>query len=1031
MRAQAVNSRLTGGEMQTALTELSRRLALASGLAGACLVATVGGCTVRQPVSQPPLHAVDQPVGAGAAVREVTVQIPTYSYEHAKYIPRPIREHGPEMYPYPRIRHEQVAAKPTAREYNAVILENAWLEVTVLPELGGRIYRVRDKLLDADLFYVNPTFKPNPYCQQRWWIATGGVEFCFPDTEHSVNILERWRYSISRKPECAAVTVADTDKRRGLTECITISLPSDGACFDLTISLFNPHDVPKSFMYWTNAMVPATEHSQIVMPVRHVRIGWGAQGWPIHDGLDLSWLRNHACEGSYFAVGLDADFVGYYDHALDRGFVRAFPHTMARGIKLFTYGNTEEPFLQPIHYTDTGTRYAELMGGRTKDFGSYELLSPRQRITWTERWYPIHGTDGVAAASRDIAVSLRLRGGKFLLAAVSPKLRRDCRWQLSAGDDVVASGVLSLGPAQPSRTEHLLPAGRASDQLMLQIYDAEGQELIQCPIPETPASQPVDASTQPDRRSRTQRLAGDASRVRSLLRLLQRCLIDHCDPLASVVTALLRHGQYEASLPLLEQGLAGHSDDTIWLNDLGCCRQALGDTERAWQAFERVLALDPTDLYALAKADSVLTLLGRDAEADHYARRLRGLLEDHAHNRTLLGLAHWRRSEDACAHGMFAQAIRLEPDNMVAFSGAVLTASARGRGIVVPSVEQLTRRDHTQAIVYGDDASLALLREMVARWSHVGRYHYHLANAYLIRGERNRAAHHLAQATELDPPLALPHRLLAELLLYRYQPEDKQTALEHLRRAVELDPSQVEWRHFLVRHDEKLDAPARHEELVQLYAMDPSDAWVMYDLAVSCARNAGDFDRARSLLERIRNTLAYYRYEWGRRLIMRTEAASLELQGRLAESCVKWKKLLEGEQGSLAVRHALAELQLRLGNEQEARKVWRQTVQEWQDGASRPWRDPPELYVGLALLALGEAEEARPLLDQAVERFQEWIERWPDWPRPRYWLALAYHALGQNHQATESVRTYLQAEPADPMATLLLNKLRAGGGGEP
>jgi hypothetical protein len=41
-----------------------------------------------------------------------------------------------------------------------VRIENAYLSVVILPELGGRIYRAKDKTNGYDFVYYNPVIKP-------------------------------------------------------------------------------------------------------------------------------------------------------------------------------------------------------------------------------------------------------------------------------------------------------------------------------------------------------------------------------------------------------------------------------------------------------------------------------------------------------------------------------------------------------------------------------------------------------------------------------------------------------------------------------------------------------------------------------------------------------------------------------------------------------------------------------------------------------------------------------------------------------
>src|SRR5215475_10440406 len=63
-----------------------------------------------------------------------------------------------KVYPLPFT--DRVAEKPVQRHWKAVWIENAFLRVMVLPELGGRIHVMQDKTNGYDLIYRQSVIKP-------------------------------------------------------------------------------------------------------------------------------------------------------------------------------------------------------------------------------------------------------------------------------------------------------------------------------------------------------------------------------------------------------------------------------------------------------------------------------------------------------------------------------------------------------------------------------------------------------------------------------------------------------------------------------------------------------------------------------------------------------------------------------------------------------------------------------------------------------------------------------------------------------
>ena len=81
------------------------------------------------------------------------------------------------VYPYQVI--ESVSDEKEDRDYEAVFLENEYIKVMVLPELGGRIQMAWDKIAKRHFIYYNHVIKPALVGLAGPWIS-GGIEFNWP-----------------------------------------------------------------------------------------------------------------------------------------------------------------------------------------------------------------------------------------------------------------------------------------------------------------------------------------------------------------------------------------------------------------------------------------------------------------------------------------------------------------------------------------------------------------------------------------------------------------------------------------------------------------------------------------------------------------------------------------------------------------------------------------------------------------------------------------------------------------------------------
>ena len=110
------------------------------------------------------------------------VTIPTYEMAEPDRYPaflgkRVYQGSSGQVYPLPF--YEAVADQPSPHPWMGLHLENEYLRVLILPELGGRVHTVVDRTTGRDLFYRNSVIKPALVGLTGPWIS-GGIEFNWP-----------------------------------------------------------------------------------------------------------------------------------------------------------------------------------------------------------------------------------------------------------------------------------------------------------------------------------------------------------------------------------------------------------------------------------------------------------------------------------------------------------------------------------------------------------------------------------------------------------------------------------------------------------------------------------------------------------------------------------------------------------------------------------------------------------------------------------------------------------------------------------
>src|SRR3954466_8099101 len=116
------------------------------------------------------------------------------------------------VYPYPVV--ESISNEKAARDYDAVWLENEFLKVMILPELGGRVQMALDKTNDYHFVYYNRVIKPALVGLAGPWIS-GGIEFNWPQ-HHRPNTFGPVEYHIEHHAGGSKTTwVSEIDRMYG------------------------------------------------------------------------------------------------------------------------------------------------------------------------------------------------------------------------------------------------------------------------------------------------------------------------------------------------------------------------------------------------------------------------------------------------------------------------------------------------------------------------------------------------------------------------------------------------------------------------------------------------------------------------------------------------------------------------------------------------------------------------------------------------------------------------------------------------
>ncbi len=550
---------------------------------------------------------------------EEKVNIPTYEIGEADKNPifserRVYQGSSGRVYPYPVI--EKICDEKVDKEYKAVYLENKYIKVMILPELGGRIQRAYDKTNDYDFVYYNKVIKPALVGLTGPWIS-GGIEFNWPQ-HHRPTTFSPVDYMIKENEDGSkTVLVNDVDQMYGTKGIAAFTLYPDKAYIEIKGQLYNRTPLEQTFLWWANPAVAVNDYTQSIFPPDvHAVMDHGKRDvsrFPIatgvyykHDysaGVDISRYKNIPVPTSYMAEKSEYNFVGGYDHSLRAGILHVADHHISPGKKQWTWGCGDFGKAWDRNLTDEDGPYIELMTGvYTDNQPDFTWLKPFEEKTFKQYFMPYKAVGEVKNASIDAAVNLKVKEDGVYICVYATGENKDARIILKNKNEIVMEQVVNLSPVEIYEDTIKVQVEKESD-LSVYVVNSAGKELISYKpvgpkIEEVP--KPAEAAKAPREIMTNEELY-----------------------LTGLHIEQYRHATYDPDEYYLE-GLARDAGDIRINNAYGKLllrRGLFKESEKYFRkAIERLIWKNPNPYNSEAYYNLGLTLVyqGRDAEAFDY-----------------------------------------------------------------------------------------------------------------------------------------------------------------------------------------------------------------------------------------------------------------------------------------------------------------------------------------------------------------------------------------------------------------------------
>lgn len=421
--------------------------------------------------------------------------IPTYEMEEAEKSPifYDVRNHqGTRGNVYPIPMRDVFLEKKIDREYDSVRLENDYVRIVVLPELGGRIYEGYDKRADYHFVYKNHVIKPALIGLAGAWVS-GGIEFNWPQ-HHRPTTYMPVDCRIERGEDGSETAwMGEYEPLFGMKCLIGVTIWPDRAYVTVRTRLYNPTNATQTFHWWANLAVAANESYQLKFPPDIDYITYhnkdAVSEFPVvkgefaraefGDGQDITWFRNIPSPASFFIFNSNYNFMGGYDHGQQRGTVHVADHHVSVGKKFFTWGSRAFGDAWHKNLTDEDGAYLEIMTGcYTDNQPDFAFLAPDETKVFEQTWYALTDMPDLKNAEKEGAVGFSLQDGELRASLNVTSEQPGARLWIAAKGKVLLEETVSLTPGTACVRTLAVPEGVEEKDISIQLTDREGETII-------------------------------------------------------------------------------------------------------------------------------------------------------------------------------------------------------------------------------------------------------------------------------------------------------------------------------------------------------------------------------------------------------------------------------------------------------------------------------------------------------------------------------------------------------------------------
>ena len=394
------------------------------------------------------------------------------------------------VYPHPVI--EKIMDEKVEKDWKAVFLENKYLKIMILPELGGRVQMAFDKIKQRHFVYYNNVIKPALVGLTGPWVS-GGIEFNWPQ-HHRPSTYEPIDSIIEENADGSITVWCSEIERMFQTKGMAgITLYPDKAYMEIKVKLYNRTPFPQSFLWWANPAVHVNDQYQSVFPpdvdavfdhgkrdVSRFPIATGTYYKVDYSaGVDISKYKNILVPTSYMAIASKYNFVGGYENDSQGGLLHVANHYVSPGKKQWTWGNGDFGQAWDRNLTDSDGPYIELMCGvYTDNQPDFSWIMPYEEKSFNQYFMPYRDLGVVKNATKEAMINLEFFDGKALIKAYTTAEYPQSTVRMTHNNRIMFEECVDLSPERSYVKAVSLNVIVKPEDFILSVITKTGKTLV-------------------------------------------------------------------------------------------------------------------------------------------------------------------------------------------------------------------------------------------------------------------------------------------------------------------------------------------------------------------------------------------------------------------------------------------------------------------------------------------------------------------------------------------------------------------------